>query len=283
MTEPLRILRAFPIRTAATPRDPLVWIGMPDLLTPRDVDRVYVSNAWTYYCDLSERMAEAFADIAPTTLGGPAYGEPGGEFVPLLFLGDGYVITSRGCPNRCWFCAVWKREGGAVRELPIRDGWNVLDDNLLACSESHVRAVFAMLARQGHRAMFTGGLEAARLTDWHADLLAAMRPQPVIFFAYDTPDDWEPLVVAVLKLTGRGMPTAGHRIRAYVLCGHPRDTMDAADRRMRETAALGVFPMAMLWRGQDGRRDPAWRAFARTWANPVIAGVKCRQESPDAR
>jgi hypothetical protein len=31
--------------------------------------------------------------------------------------------------------------------LPIIDGWNVLDDNLLACPREHVEAVFAMLWR----------------------------------------------------------------------------------------------------------------------------------------
>ena len=40
----------------------------------------------------------------------------GGDFVPGRYLAPGYVITSRGCPNRCWFCSVWRREG-ALREF----------------------------------------------------------------------------------------------------------------------------------------------------------------------
>jgi hypothetical protein len=81
----------------------------------------------------------------------------------VALLKKGYVITSRGCPNRCWFCSVWRREGEVIRELPVTDGWNVLDDNLLVCSENHIRAVFAMLARQRRMPLFTGGLEAAWL------------------------------------------------------------------------------------------------------------------------
>ena len=49
-----------------------------------------------------------------------------------MYMKPGYVITSRGCPNRCWFCAVPKREGYQLRELPVTDGWIVADDNLLA-------------------------------------------------------------------------------------------------------------------------------------------------------
>ena len=34
---------------------------------------------------------------------------------------------SHGCHNHCWFCSVPKLEG-SLRELPISDGWILLDD-----------------------------------------------------------------------------------------------------------------------------------------------------------
>jgi hypothetical protein len=43
---------------------------------------------------------------------------------------------------------VWKREGNIVKELPITEGYNILDDNLLRCSEKHVKKVFEMLKKQ---------------------------------------------------------------------------------------------------------------------------------------
>lgn len=270
------ILRSFARRTSLTPQDQWAIVGEPPMFLPDEIRAVHVCAVFTYDLPECKRLARAYQERlpgVPVEIGGPATGMPGGEFVPGLYVATGSVITSRGCPNRCWFCSVWKREGAEVRELPICDGYNVLDDNLLACSESHIRGVFAMLARQPRRAEFTGGLEAARLTDWQADLLCDLHPER-LFFAYDTPDDWEPLVVAVRKLTDRGMPTAGHRIRAYVLCGHPRDTMDAAEKRLRDALSIGVFPMAMLWRDNEGRRDPEWMRFARTWANPTIIGAR---------
>jgi hypothetical protein len=207
----------------------------------------------------------------PVKIGGPAHGEPAGEFVPGRYLKPGYVITSRGCPNRCWFCSVWKRDGD-VRELPITDGWNVCDDNLLACSEVHVRAVFAMLKRQPHRAEFTGGLEAARLQPWHVDLLADLNPKQM-FFAYDTPDDYEPLVEAGRLLQEAGFRREGHGLRAYVLIGFAGDTHDEAENRLRQAWGAGFFPFPMLFQNELGRRDCEWARFQRHWTRPQIVAT----------
>lgn len=263
----MRIIRVFPRRTRATPTDPLAYVGPPDLFG--EADEVHVSVTFSWDLPDAERLARAWEVVARVKLGGPATGLAGGEFVPGRYLREGYVITSRGCPNRCWFCGVWRREGQGVRELPIRDGWNVLDDNLLACRPDHVRAVFAMLKRQPWRAEFTGGLEAARLQDWHAQGLRELRPKQV-FFAYDTAEDREPLYEAGRQLRAAGFTTASHVLRAYVLIGYPRDSMEAAEWRLRETIDAGFMPMAMLYRDSNGRRDLAWMRFQKQWARPVL-------------
>lgn len=270
--------RVFPRRTRATPDDELAFTGPPDLFAP-EVDEVHVSVAFSYDLPRAERLAEAWSIIAPVKIGGPATGERSGEFVPGRYLKQGYTITSRGCPNRCWFCDVWKREGREVRELPIRPGWNVLDDNLLACSESHIRGVFDMLKRQKRRAEFTGGLEAARLQPWHVDLLAGLKPKPSMFFAYDTIDDYEPLVEAGKMLQAAGFNIRGHRVRCYTLIGYPGDTMTEAEGRLEETIRAGFVPMAMLYRDKDGRTSAEWRRFQREWARPAIMASRLRQEA----
>jgi hypothetical protein len=268
----VRVIRVFPRRTKATPVDDLVRIGEPPGLFD-EADEVHVSAAFTWDLPAAERLARQWAHVAPVKIGGPATGERGEAFEPGVYVRNGYVITSRGCPNSCWFCSVWKREGRTVRELPIRDGWNVLDDNLLACSREHIEAVFAMLHRQkerpGVRVEFTGGLEASRLEWWHAQSLRALRPAQ-LFFAYDTPDDLPPLRRAAEMMREAGMPFAGHRVRAYVLVGGPKDTFDAAEKRIAETLDMGIVPMAMLYRDRDGRVDPAWRAWTRLRARPAI-------------
>lgn len=263
----MRIARVFPRRTKATPTDDLAFVGPPGLFPP-EVDEVHVSVTFTWDLPRAERLAKEWAPVAPVKIGGPATGMRGEEFTPGQYVREGYVITSRGCPNRCWFCSAWKRDG-AIRELPIRDGWNVLDDNLLACSEEHVWDVLDMLALQARRAEFTGGLEAARFSGHLATLFRNIRPKQM-FFAYDEPRDWEPLADAAETCWHAGFTKASHAIRAYVLCGYPKDTLAAAETRMRQTLAIGVLPMAMLWRDNDGKTQRAWRQFQRQWARPIL-------------
>jgi hypothetical protein len=262
----MKIARVFPRRTKATPTDELAFVGMPPTMFPPEVDEVHVSVAFTWDIPKAEKMAYQWEQIAPVRIGGPAYGVAGGEFIPGRYLREGYTITSRGCPNKCWFCSVWKREPKLI-ELPIHDGWNILDDNILACSESHIRAVFAMLKRQRKKSEFTGGLEAAILKDWHIDLISDLRPKQM-FFAYDTADDYEPLVVAAEKLTSCGF-TRNH-LRCYVLIGYPKDNFESAENRLRKVLEIGIFPYAMLWRNTDGNMDLTWRRFQRQWSRPAL-------------
>lgn len=266
-----RILRVFPRRTAATPDDDLVRIGFPDLFPP-ECDEIHVSVTFTYDLPKAERMAEAWRHIAPTKIGGPALDDPGGEFVPGRHLKRGYTITSRGCPNMCWFCMAAAREG-AIRELPIRDGWNILDNNILACSIEHIRNVFCMLSRQERKAEFTGGLEAARLTTQTAAMLALLKPRR-IYFAYDTPDDAAPLADAANLCWSVGFKPSSHSVCAYVLIGYPKDTLSQAADRLKFVAALGIMPFAMLYRNAEGKTDPTWRRFQREWCRPTIVGTK---------
>jgi len=268
----MRLIRVFPRRTQATPRDALAYTGPPDLFAA--ADQVHVDVTFTDDKPAAEQLADAWRHVAPVEIGGVAYGDPGAEFVPGRYVRLGYTFTSRGCPRRCWFCSVWKRDP-TPRLLPITDGWNVLDDNLLACPEPHVRAVFAMLRRQGRRICFTGGLEAAALADYQVELLASLRPRPVCFFAYDPGDPFETLVDAARRLLAAGFRTASHRLRCYVLIGYPKDTFAAAEARLQAVRGLGFTPMAMLWRPEHPSQEryrpaAAWHPFQRRWARPAL-------------
>ena len=271
-----RVIRVFPRRTKATPQDPLAYVGSPDLFA--EADEVHVSVTFTYDKPVAERLARQWERVGPVKLGGVAYGDPGNDFVPGRYVRPGYVITSRGCPRRCWFCSVWKRDP-VPRLLPIVDGWNVLDDNLLACPERHVRAVFQMLSMQRRPVAFTGGLEALALQDYQVDLLASLKPRPSCFFAYDPGDPFETLESAARRLLAAGFTRQSHRLRCYVLIGYPRDTFERAERRLRDMLRIGFTPMAMLWRpenkAQERHTPPAeWRAFQRQWARPAIIHSK---------
>ena len=269
----MKIIHVFPRRTNATPTDELAFVGDPTMFA--EADKVHISVTFTWDLPQAERLEKQWRHIAPVEIGGPATGQQGEDFTPGMYLKSGYVITSRGCPNRCWFCGVWKREGNAVRELPITEGYNVLDDNLLACSEGHIKAVFAILARQKRRPLFTGGLEAARLKPWHVEELVKLKPKEM-FLAYDSPSSREPLYEAGKMLSKAGFKTC-HPLRAYVLIGYPGDTLEKAEMRLVDCLKAGFTPMAMLYHDKTGKRDPAWIKFTWPWVRPAIIYAKRKE------
>ena len=153
------------------------------------------------------------------------------------------------------------------------DGWNILDDNILATSEQHFRAACAMLKRQKHRSVFTGGLEPALLQQWQADLLREVKPAR-IYTAYDTKDDLEPLIEMGRKFRAAGFRPSSHTMCCYVLCGYDGDSFEDAEKRLVQTMQAGFVPYAMLFRGEDGQYAPEWRRFQREWCRTIITGKK---------
>lgn len=265
------IIRVFPRKTNATPIDDLAFYDEPGLFPP-EADEIHVSVTFDYDIEKAYRLSDAWSKIGDVKIGGPAIRKYSDDFVPGMYLKPGYVITSRGCPNNCWFCDVRKREGD-IQELPITSGWNVLDSNLLACSDLHIEKVFAMLERQKQPVQFTGGLEAKRLTDKHVAMLWDLRPKQM-FFAYDTPDDLEPLIEAGKKLRYADF-TRSH-LRCYVLIGYPKDTFEAAEKRLIQVWTVGFMPMAMLWRNQAGKVRHNWSHFQKIWSRPAIIKSRIR-------
>jgi hypothetical protein len=270
----MKLLRIFPSKTKATPNDDNVIINrMPELYD--EADEIHISVAFTWDIPRAEKLYDFWKAVAPTKIGGPAIGTKGEEFIPGKYLKEGYLITSRGCNNRCWFCSVWKREG-CLTELTIKEGWIITDDNLLACSENHIQSVFSMLRKQEQKPRFTGGLEAKLLTQERANQLKELSPD-TMFFAYDTPDDLEPLINAGRLLFDAGFTKASHTLRAFVLIGYPKDSFDFALKRLQQTWDAGFMPMAMLYRDYESKFSHEWKKFQREWANPVITGFNCKK------
>lgn len=123
--------------------------------------------------------------------------------------------TTLGCVNACPFCAVPKLEG-AFREL---DDWPdlpvLIDNNLLAASQAHLDRVFDRLERWGW-ADFNQGLDARRLTDYHAERISRIG-KPIVRLALDFPgmeDQWE---VAFDLLRRHGVPKRA--VHSYALIG----------------------------------------------------------------
>lgn len=261
-------IRVFPRKTKWTPTDPLAFVGEPPLPMFRPADPktpVRVSVTFTWDRELGERAQRSWARFyQDVQIGGPAYGDPGGEFTPGQYLKQGVTITSRGCPQRCPWCVVPEREG-KIRELTVKPGWIVQDNNLLACSEGHIRAVFDMLRRQPKGASFNGGLDASFLRPWHRELIDSIRLSE-LWFACDTPSGMRALETAAKILDG--VPI-GKR-RCYVMLGYNGETIGDAEQRCQRVYDAGYLPFAQLYRADRQAPWPDdWRQLARKWSRPA--------------
>lgn len=164
-----KIIRVFPSRTNLTPTDDYCFFDSPGLFIPPH-DEVHICCVFTWDIPKAEKLWGDWRTITgkPVFLGGPAVDDPrdsdaDADFIPGMYVKHGVTFTSRGCPNDCSFCLVPKREG-KLREIEIKLGNIINDNNFLACSKEHRRKVYDMLKNQ-KAIEFKGGLEAERLTE----------------------------------------------------------------------------------------------------------------------
>lgn len=263
------IARVFPRRTSATPTDAYAFVGEPPKELPEDITEVHVSITFTWDLVEGDRLANLWSKVAPVKVGGVAFGQPSGAFTPGMYVKQGHTITSRGCPNHCWFCSVPKREGG-LRELEVKAGSNILDDNLLACSTEHIKKVFDMLLPQ-RNVILSGGVEAKLLKPWHVELFQKVKVQR-LYMAYDTPDDLPPLQAASQLFQEFPSWYRWWKACCYVLIGYPGDTLLAAEERLMTILKLGFTPYAMFYRDTEGKniKTKEWSKLQRLWVKPQI-------------
>lgn len=270
------IIRVFTRRTSYTPIGDYVFIGRPPLTRP-EAKEVHVSCTFTWDKTIAEDLAHDWSKYYPVVkIGGPAYDAKGDEFIPGMYLKEGEVITSRGCPNKCPYCFIPNREG-SLRLLEIKNGWDILDNNLLACPHEHIEKVFTMLVQQKHKAMFRGGLEARRIDQWFIDLLSSIRLQ-CLFLALDRPGDERPVRDAVNKLQLAGY--SNRQICCYVLVGYTNDTPIKANERLQWMKSIGTMPFAMYFRDKNNKGETPskeWQKIIRPFCRPTAIFSKVKE------
>ena len=260
------MIRVFPHRTKWTPTDAMAFIGSPPLFRPNDRSiPVRISVTFTWHRREAERLVGSWARFYDDVkIGGPAYGDPGGEFVPGRFLKEGCTITSRGCPKKCGWCVVPQNEG-ALRELQIKHGWIVQDNNLLACSDAHLQSVFDMLRQQKRRIYFNGGLDKHFLKPWHRELFDSI-PIGELWFACDETKDlpWMERAAKILE----GIPL--RKRRCYTMIGFDGESLVDAERRIRRVFEIGFMPFCQLYQPPETKVYPlAWRQVRYQWSRPA--------------
>ena len=265
------MIRVFATKTKWTPTDELAFYGPTPLFHLPIKDHVYVSVTFTWDkvngAYLAEHWAKRFKRVR---LGGPAFGDPAGEFVPGRFVKEGVTFTSRGCTKRCPWCLVPEREG-KLRELKIQPGYIVQDNNLLACSRGHIEKVFEMLAGQKRGIEFKGGLDIDYLKPWHVELLKQIKiGKSGLCIACDNE--------AGLKRLPKALDLLGDfpidKRQCYALMGFKGDTPEAAIRRCEKIydQERGFLPFAQFYQPASNKRvvvPKKWRFAVWKWARPA--------------
>lgn len=263
------MIRVFPKRTKWTPIDRLAFIGDPPLFRPPE-QPVRISCTFTWHIEECERLKKAWLQYySDVEVGGPAYDDQGEEFIPGRFLKEGMTITSRGCTKECEWCLVPKREGW-IRELKVQSGWNVLDNNLLACSQKHIEKVFNMLREQSKGIVFSGGLDAELFQPWHADLLQSIKLKEAWFSC-----DYPGAIINLQKVATLLPDIPLRKKRCYVLIGFNGENITQAEKRLQNVYSLGFWPFAMLFRPsnilkKENNIGLNWLKLQRKWCRPAI-------------
>lgn len=258
----MKIARVFPQgRSVWTPTDQDCYFGPPELFTPI-YDEVHISTVFSWDKAWAEKLAILWGGHGAVKVGGPAYNSPCEDFIPGRYVAPGIIFTTRGCPNKCGFCFVPKREG-SFRELPIVEGNIIQDNNILAASDKHWSALMEML--KGQKGIkFSGGLEARRLTDARINDLRGLRISSM-FLACDTPGALRLVVEKIKKLVAAGF-TRSH-IYVYVICGKDQDEEEA---RMEQIFLAGGSPFAQLFQPEQKiKYNRDWRLFSTKWSRPA--------------
>lgn len=257
------IIRVFPRRNSYTPDDDMCFFEEQGLFVPQH-DEVHVCCVFTWdkpRCEWLQREWEVKTD-KPVLIGGPAYDDAGGDFVPGRYVKPGITYTSRGCPNNCGFCFVPKREG-KLRELPITQGNVIQDNNFLACNKRHRAHTYEMLKGQ-KMIEFRGGLEAGRLTDWDIEQMRGLRARK-LFFAADSDAALPRIKKVAVRLLKAGFKR--DNLHCYVLIG---DDMQKNEQRLISVCEAGMMPFAQLYQPEVPKvYSREWKQFARQWSRPA--------------
>jgi len=258
------VIRVFPRRNKWTPTDDLAFVGFPPMFLP-EPQPVRISCVFTWDIPLAERLYMAWAQVFDDVqLGGPAYGDQGGEFIPGRFIKDGVTITSRGCIRRCPWCFVPGREGW-IREIAIKPGHIIQDNNLLACSKPHQEKVFEMLRCQKKAAVFSGGIDTRLLTKWHRELFDSIRINE-LWFACDSAAQLPQLEHAADILAG----ISPRKRRCYTMIGFGGESIFDAEKRLERVFDLGFFPFCQLYQNAERKEyTREWKMLQRKWSRPA--------------
>jgi hypothetical protein len=165
--------------------DEVVWY---EPLYTGHCDRVYVSKVFNFSPDI-----DFYVDADEVIRGGTGYDpttrlpaeidrmRPDYDIYPLVPKDTAYGFLTRGCPNKCRWCVVPKKEGAIhpymdIEEIatPTRRKVVLMDNNILAAGD-YAKEQLQKIISKGYRIDFNQAMDARLVTEEYARLLAQVK------------------------------------------------------------------------------------------------------------
>jgi len=202
-----------------------------------------------------------------------------------------YGFLTRGCPNKCFWCVVPKKEGSIkpymdVDEIAIerRNKLVLMDNNILAAGDYAVEQLNKIIER-GYRVDFNQALDARLVNEENAKLLAKIKwlDNNLIRFGCDTHKQIEDCEHAIELLEHYGFRG---QFFLYTMIGGKNDLEECYSRinhwrkRMLDARAnhnrCHTYPHAQPYRDPFNAKHvvPMWQKDMAQWCNKRMIFVK---------
>ena len=155
---------------------------------------------------------------------------------------------------------------GKLKELPVKEGNIIQDNNFLQCSRTHKEKVFEMLKTQ-RGIEFRGGLEAELIDDHFIENVRGLHLKR-LWLACDSEDTVPEFKKAMEKLR-KIFP----RDKVSCYCLSYGRNMEKDEARALMIYEEGAMPFVQLYQRPSDTRtkySKEWNDFQRNWSRPAI-------------
>lgn len=174
------------------------------------------------------------------------------DILPPPFDQYSYINTSRGCVNKCSYCAVWRIE----TPIWVNPDWKkhlymdkpyilISDNNISSISHKHVKQIIDIAVKYDKKLYFNNGLDCKHIDTKMAKLLAKAKYVTTgLRTAFDRIEEDGTFQPAIKKLIKAGVPPSN--IQAYILFNYLDKPKDA-DYRARTCADFRITPYPQFY------------------------------------
>lgn len=207
--------------------------------------------------------------------------QPDLSIYPHLPGDTAYGFLTRGCPNKCKWCVVPRKEGNITPYWDVDRVANgkkkivLMDNNILAAGDYGKNQVRKIIDR-GYRVDFNQAIDARLMTDEWADLLSHVKwIDSTIRFGCDTPGQ-----IAECKRAIEMLESRGFKGEFFLYCMLNADFNEALNRvnywwvyeqctRVQGISRCHVYAYAQPFRDPYNRKAiiPQWQKDMAGWVN----------------